>query len=211
MKVLISGFDPFGGETINPAYEAVLQLPNEMNGIDIIKLELPTVFHQSIELLKNAIALHQPDVVICVGQAGGRDKISLERVAINIDDARIKDNAGNQPIDDCIVEGGPNAYFSSLPLKKMYQILDAHDIPVEISNTAGTFVCNHLMYGLLHHIQDRPIKGGFIHVPFIPEQVKAHDNKPSMALMTLVKGLSLAIQSLNQPSDETVIITGKLD
>ena len=173
MKVLITGFDPFGGESVNPALEAVKLLPNTISGAEVIKIEIPTVFRKSLEHIENAIEKHNPDIVISIGQAGGRFGIMPERVAINIDDARIKDNEGNQPIDQPIYEDGQSAYFSSLPIKAMVKEMNENGIPGSVSNTAGTFVCNHVMYGLLYLIDKKypNIKGGFIHVPFIPNQV----------------------------------------
>ncbi len=197
MKVLVTGFEPFGGESVNPALEAVKMLKDEISGAKILKLELPTVFVKSKEILERALAEDRPDVVICVGQAGGRDKISVERVAINIDDAGIPDNDGNQPIDKVIFEDGPAAYFSTLPIKEIVNRLKENKIPAEISNSAGTYVCNHIMYSLLHSI-DKEYKntlGGFIHIPYIPEQVIDKRMAPSMSLDYIVKGLTIAIEA----------------
>ena len=196
MKLLITGFEPFGGETINPAYEAVKTLEDKIMNAEIIKREIPTVFNKSIEVLENLIENEKPDIVICVGQAGGRYDISLERVAINIDDARIKDNEGNQPVDIKIFEDGENAYFTSLPIKRMVKKIREAGIPASISNTAGTFVCNHIMYGLLYLIDKKypNIRGGFIHVPYLPEQVISKRNMPSMSIENIRKGLRLAVE-----------------
>ena len=196
MKLLITGFEPFGGETINPAYEAVKTLEDKIMNAEIIKKEIPTVFNKSIEVLENLIENEKPDIVICVGQAGGRYDISLERVAINIDDARIKDNEGNQPVDIKIFEDGENAYFTSLPIKRMVKKIREAGIPASISNTAGTFVCNHIMYGLLYLIDKKypNIRGGFIHVPYLPEQVISKRNMPSMSIENIRKGLRLAVE-----------------
>ncbi|HSH36672.1 MULTISPECIES: pyroglutamyl-peptidase I [Bacillota] len=196
MKLLITGFEPFGGETINPAYEAVKTLEDKIMNTEIIKREIPTVFNKSIEVLENLIENEKPDIVICVGQAGGRYDISLERVAINIDDARIKDNEGNQPVDIKIFEDGENAYFTSLPIKRMVKKIREAGIPASISNTAGTFVCNHIMYGLLYLIDKKypNIRGGFIHVPYLPEQVISKRNMPSMSIENIRKGLRLAVE-----------------
>ena len=197
MKVLVTGFEPFGGESVNPALEAVKMLKDEISGAKILKLELPTVFVKSKEILERALAEDRPDVVICVGQAGGRDKISVERVAINIDDAGIPDNDGNQPIDKVIFEDGPAAYLSTLPIKEIVNRLKENKIPAEISNSAGTYVCNHIMYSLLHSI-DKEYKntlGGFIHIPYIPEQVIDKRMAPSMSLDYIVKGLTIAIEA----------------
>lgn len=197
MKILITGFDPFGGESINPALEAVRKLPDNISGADIIKLEIPTVFGESLKKIEESIILHNPNLVISIGQAGGRFGITPERVAINLDDARIQDNRGNQPIDAKIFEDGENAYFSSLPIKAMVKEMQEGGIPSSVSTTAGTFVCNHVMYGILYMIDKKysNIKGGFIHVPYIPSQVVAKPNTPSMSLESIVKGLELCIKA----------------
>ncbi|QAA34369.1 pyroglutamyl-peptidase I [Clostridium manihotivorum] len=196
MKVLITGFAPFGGEAINPSFEAVKGLEDIIAGAEITKLEIPTVFHESIKLLDDAIESNKPDVVICVGQAGGRFDITVERVAINVDDARIADNKGNQPIDEPIFKDGASAYFSNLPIKAMVEEIKLSGIPASVSNSAGTFVCNHLMYGLLYLIDKKypKVKGTFIHVPFLPQQVINKYNAPSMDLTLITKALSLAIK-----------------
>ncbi|HJH55751.1 MAG TPA: pyroglutamyl-peptidase I, partial [Brachyspira hyodysenteriae] len=182
MKALITGFEPFDKEEINPSWEAVNSLHNNIDDIEIIKLKLPTVFKKSYEKLFDSLENIKPDIVICVGQAGGRYEISLERVAVNIDDAGIKDNEGNQPIDEIIFNDGENAYFSRLPIKRIKEELNKISIPSAISNTAGTFVCNHIMYSLLYYIKKNNlnIKGGFIHVPYITEQILDKPNTPYM-------------------------------
>ncbi|MEG0327112.1 MAG: pyroglutamyl-peptidase I [Erysipelothrix sp.] len=195
MKVLITGFDPFGGEAMNPAYEAVKLLPNTIEGAEVIKVEVPTVFGKAIDVLEENMAKYQPDVVICVGQAGGRFGVTPERVAINQDDARIKDNEGNQPIDETIRLDGEGAYFSTLPIKAMVENMKEAKIPASVSNTAGTFVCNHLMYGLMYLIDKKfpTTKGGFIHVPFATEQAAQKVSMPSLSLEEIAKGLEVAI------------------
>lgn len=195
MKVLVTGFDPFDQEKINPAYEAVKKLPNEIAGARLVKREIPTVFNKSFTLLQEIIAAERPDITICIGQAGGRYKISVERVAINVDDARIPDNEDQQPIDKKIVVNGPAAYFANLPIKKMTAAMQAEKIPSQVSNTAGTFVCNHIMYSLLHLINEKypKMQGGFIHVPFIPEQVLDKKAQASMSLKDITRGLQFAI------------------
>lgn len=197
MKVLVTGFEPFGGEKINPAYEAVKKLSNNINGAEIVKLEVPTVFGKSIERLHEAMEREKPDIVICVGQAGGRYDITIERVAINISDGRIADNEGNQPIDEPIFEDGKTAYFATLPIKAMVKKIRDSGIPASVSNSAGTYVCNHIMYGLLYLIdKEYPnIRGGFVHVPFLPEQVVDKGNTPSMSLENITTGLALAIEA----------------
>ena len=196
MKILVTGFEPFGKETINPALEAVKKLDNKINGAEVVKTKIPTVFGKAIEKLEKEIEKEKPDIVICVGQAGGRSKITVERVAINIDDATIKDNEGNKPVDNKIFKDGGNAYFSRLPIKTIVKEMTKNKIPASISNTAGTFVCNHLMYGLLYLIDKKypNMWGGFIHVPFIPEQT-LNKEAPSMSLDDIIKGLTIAIET----------------
>lgn len=198
MKILITGFEPFGGEKINPSYEAVKLLPDKINGTTIIKRQIPTVFRKSIEEIEKLIEETNPNIVISVGQAGGKAEVNIERLAINIDDARIQDNEGNQPIDEVIFEDGENAYFSNLPIKAMVEKIKEGGIPACISNSAGTFVCNHIMYGLLYLIDKKypHIKGGFIHVPYLPEQVVDKRNMPSMSLDNIKKALVLAIEAI---------------
>jgi len=197
VKVLITGFDPFGGEKINPAWEAVKGIKNIIEGAKIIKLEIPTVFNKSIEKVKEAMELEKPDIVLCIGQAGGRYDITIERVAINVDDARIEDNEKNQPIDIPVFEDGENAYFSNLPIKAMVEEIKGQGIPASISNSAGTFVCNHIMYGVLYHINKtyKNMRGGFIHVPFINEQVLDKKNQPYMPVEHITKALEAAIKA----------------
>ncbi|TGV18328.1 pyroglutamyl-peptidase I [Mesorhizobium sp. M00.F.Ca.ET.186.01.1.1] len=196
--ILVTGFDPFGGEAINPAWESVKRLAEIESGeYRIVARQLPTVFGKSVELLVQAIREISPDLVFCIGQAGGRADISIERVAINVDDARIPDNAGKQPIDTPIVEGGPVAYWSSLPIKAIVKEMRAKGIPASVSQTAGTFVCNHLFYGLMHAIaKEYPaVRGGFVHIPYLPEQAAKHPGQPSMSVETIVNGLQIAIET----------------
>jgi pyroglutamyl-peptidase len=211
MKILVTGFDPFGGEKVNPSIEAVKLLPNTIAGADIVKVELPTVFGKSIEKLEEALEREKPDITICVGQAGGRSRISVERVAINISDGRIPDNEGKQPIDEPIFEDGENAYFSNLPIKAMVKEMNDKNIPAEVSNTAGTYVCNHIMYGLLYNIDKKypNMKGGFIHIPFLPEQVIDKKDSPSMSLDLIVKGLEVAIEAAIKYDKDIKVIGGK--
>lgn len=210
MKVLITGFDPFGGETVNPAYEAVKMLPDVIAGAEVIKLEIPTVYTKSGEAVEKAIEEHNPDVVLCVGQAGGRSSITIEKVAINLAEARIKDNAGNQPMDSALHEDGENAYFTNLPCKAVVKELRDNHIPAHISYTAGTFVCNDVMYHVLYLIDKKypTIRGGFIHVPYALEQVV---DKPqgtaAMSLETISQGLLLAIKAIVE-NQEDIQYTG---
>jgi pyroglutamyl-peptidase len=196
--VLLTGFEPFNGATINPAWEAVRALEGwQGEGFQVEVRQLPCVFGDAIEDLTALIDELHPDVVIAVGQAGGRPDISVERVAINVDDASILDNGGQQPVDTAIAADGPAAYFSTLPIKAIVHALRARGLVAGVSQTAGTFVCNHVFYGLMHHAatQPQPIKAGFIHVPFLPEQAAARlDAPPSMALDDIIAGVKLAVE-----------------
>ncbi|WP_220485811.1 pyroglutamyl-peptidase I [Pseudoalteromonas sp. SR45-4] len=194
--VLITGFAPFDGETINPSWQAVQKLDDHIiMKHRVCAIELSCEFNTSIAQLHQAIEAHNPAIVLCVGQAGGRNEISIERIAINIDDARIKDNAGKQPIDTPIAKNGPDAYFSNLPIKRMLSALHESDIPAAISNTAGTYVCNHVMYGLLHYINENytKMKGGFIHIPYLPSQAVHHNGAPSMSEEVVINALKVMI------------------
>lgn len=199
MKILITGFDPFGGASINPAYEAVKRLPDEILGAEIIKLEIPTVFEKEGKVLREAIVEHKPDAVLCVGQAGGRSVISIEKVAINLMEARIPDNDRQQPVDQPVCADGENAYFASVPVKAMVKKIREHGIPSSVSYTAGTYVCNDVMYRLLYMI-DREFKGmrgGFIHVPYLTEQAVAlADGTASMSADTIAEGLRYAVEAV---------------
>ncbi|MBE6052132.1 MAG: pyroglutamyl-peptidase I [Clostridium sp.] len=212
MKVLITGFDPFGGESINPALEAVKMLPDNIVGAEVIKLEIPTVFRKSLEKIEDNIKIHNPDIVISVGQAGGRYDVTPERVAINIDDARIEDNEKNRPIDISIFEDGENAYFSNLPIKAMVNEVRNAGLPASVSNTAGTFVCNHVMYGILYMIDKKypNIKGGFIHVPYIPSQVVTKPNMPSMSTENITKALELCIKAAVENNEDIKTVGGTI-
>ena len=197
MKLLLTAFDPFGGSTVNPALEAVKLVGETVSGVKIVKLEVPTVFGKSIAVVADALEREKPDAVLCVGQAGGRADLTPERVAINIDDARIPDNEGNRPIDTPIFADGAPAYFATLPIKAMVQKIRQAGLPAGVSNTAGTFVCNHLMYGLLYTLEKRfpGVKGGFIHVPFVPSQVPDR-SAPSMRSEDIARGIEAAIAAI---------------
>lgn len=211
MKILITAFDPFGGEKVNPALEAVKLIHPELFSAEIVKLEIPTVFGKSIKKVAAAIQKEAPDVVLCIGQAGGRFDITPERVAINVDDARIADNEGNQPIDKPIFKDGEAAYFSTLPVKAMVEAIRAAGLPASLSNSAGTFVCNHIMYGVLYTLAKSypKVRGGFIHVPFIPEQVIGRPNTPCMALADITRGLEAAIQAIIDNKKDIKAVGGK--
>ena len=211
MKLLLTAFDPFGGDAINPALEAVKLVADKIGRFDIVKLEVPTVFRKSIDTVAKAIEEEKPDVVLCIGQAGGRFEITAERVAINVDDARIKDSEGNQPIDIKIFEDGENAYFTTLPIKAMVEAIREANLPAAVSNTAGTFVCNHLMYGVLYTLAKKypHIKGGFTHVPFIPAQVARRTPvAPYMALEDIKRGLEAAIAAIDKNFDADINVNG---
>lgn len=188
--VLLTGFEPFGGERINPSQEMVHNLHGEI--IRRHRIEgavLPCVFRDSLPMLRRLIRRHEPAIVICLGQAGGRAAITPERVAINVDDARMPDNAGKQPVDRPVVRGGPAAYFSTLPIKAMVRDMRTAGLPAEVSQTAGTFVCNHVFYGLMHALSDRPgVRGGFIHLPWLPAQ-----GTPALELAQMEKAVRLSI------------------
>ncbi|AGE17028.1 pyroglutamyl-peptidase I [Serratia marcescens] len=209
-KVLITGFEPFGGERLNPSWEVVKQLNDmELVGTRIVARQLPCVFGAALEALNAAIDEVQPLMVLAVGQAGGRTDITIERVAINVDDARIPDNQGQQPVDEPIVAGGPAAYFSTLPIKAMVSSMREAGIPASVSQTAGTYVCNHVMYGLLHRLSgQREVKGGFIHIPYLPEQAAAHPGAPSMAASTVLFALELAVSIALQVEHDLKVAGG---
>ena len=194
---LVTGFDPFGGEATNPSYEIARALDGEIiAGHRVVGAELPTEFARSLPALDGLLRKHRPALMIALGQAGGRSGISLERVAVNLIDARIPDNAGAQPVDVHIVENAANAYFSTLPVKAMLAALRAANIPAELSQTAGSFVCNQVFYGLMHRLARarRPVRGGFIHVPFLPEQAQKYPGTASMQLDTMIAALRLCLQ-----------------
>lgn len=199
MKILITGFEPFGGESVNPAYEAVKLLPDMAGDIQIVKMEIPTVFGEAGKVVETGILQHQPDAVICVGQAGRPADIGVERVAINLAEASIPDNAGNQPMDVKVQEDGDTAYFATIPVKAMVKNIKDHGIPASISYTAGTYVCNSVMYDLLYLIDRKypSIRGGFIHVPYATEQgVGKPVGTATMELSTISKALLYALEAV---------------
>ena len=190
-KLLITGFDPFGGESINPSWEAVKLLPEEIGEYTLYKLQIPTVFGVAAEKLLEKAEGIQPDVIISVGQAGGRAAVTPERIGINVRDARIADNAGVIPTDEAISPGGPDGYFSTLPVKDMIAAITEAGLPAAISNTAGTFVCNDVLYTLLHHYRSTHVRCGFIHVPYLPQQ-----GEPNLSLEQTVQALIAAVSAL---------------
>lgn len=208
--VLITGFEPFGGEAVNPSWEVVKQLDGVIiAGQPVVARQLPCVFGEALTVLNDALDELEPVLTLAVGQAGGRVDITVERVAINVDDARIPDNKGLQPVDVPIVADGPAAYFSTLPIKAIVAALRSKGIPASVSQTAGTFVCNHVMYGLLHGLRDKSgVKGGFIHIPYLPEQAAAHPGEASMAVETVRVALETALAVALQQGDDVKIAGG---
>lgn len=212
MKVLVTGFDPFDKDTINPAYEAVKKLPDKIKNSEIIKLEIPTSFKRSEIIIKESIEKYSPNIILSVGQAGGRNEITIEKVAINLLEARIKDNDGYQPFDTPIKEDGETAYFTNLPIKGMVKHIKDNNIPASISYTAGTFVCNSVMYNILYLINKKynNLKGGFMHVPFLPEQAMAKSPTPSsMSSEMIAKAIELAIEAILIDIDGKDLIFGE--
>lgn len=195
MTILVTGFEPFGGETMNPSWEAVKRLPDAPGGARIMRLQVPTTYAGSITAVTDAVDRLSPDAVVMVGQAGRRAELCIERVAVNLDDTAAPDNAGVIRQDMPIVPEGPAAYFATLPIKAIVASLRVAGCPAVVSNSAGLFVCNHLMYGVLDHIAVRhlPCLAGFVHVPFLPEQVAERPGTPSMSLELMVSGLQTLI------------------
>lgn len=196
MKILVTGFDPFGVDKVNPALETIKLLPQKISNHDIITLEVPTVGYKSLEIIEKAIIEHNPDVILSIGQASGRYDITVERVGINLDDYRIPDNEGQQFVDKKIFEDGPDAYFVKLPTKEMVENIKKNNIPASLSYTAGTFICNHVLYGVSHLVETKYKEklSGFIHIPCLPEQAINAKNMPSMSKETILKGIIAAIE-----------------
>lgn len=193
-KLLITGFDPFGGEVLNPSWEAVKMLPQVIGNYELTKLQIPTVFGEAADRAIAAAKELRPDAVLGIGQAGGLRGIAVEYVGINLREARIADNAGNQPIDTAIVDCAPAAYFSTVPAREMVAAVKDLGTDAMLSFSAGAFVCNDLLYSLQHHFAGSETQVGFIHVPFMEEQGK--ENAPALPLMQIVKALQTAIEQL---------------
>ena len=198
--ILLTGFEPFGGESVNPSWEIARALDGwVVDGHAVHAVRLPCAFGDALRTLDEALAAHRPELVLCLGQAGGRAEISIERAALNVDDARIPDNLGRQPIDAAVVADGPAAYFSTLPIKALARDLREAGVAAAVSNTAGTFVCNHVFYALMHRLATTPglahARGGFVHVPYTPEQVAGRTGVPSMALHTQIEGIRHALRT----------------
>lgn len=212
MKLLLTGFDPFGGEPINPAWETVKRVSDQVGDVEVVKLMVPTVFYKSIDTVAAAIEKEKPDAVLCIGQAGGRFDLTPERVAININDARIPDNEGNQPLDGPVFEDGETAYFATLPIKAMAEEIRKAGVPASVSNTAGTYVCNHLMYGVLYTLANKypDVRGGFMHVPFITSQViNRKPIAPSLSLEQIVTGIEAAVKAIGENQEDIKTAEGQ--
>lgn len=211
--ILLTGFDPFGGETINPSWEAVRTFDGRrIRGHRIVARQLPTEFAGSLRALKKAVREVAPVIVLGVGQAGGRSQLSIERVAINLQDARIPDNAGAQPVDEPVIADGPAAYFCTLPIKALLSSLRANGIPTEISQTAGTYVCNHIAYAALHLAsKKRGVRAGFIHIPYLPEQAAAFPGTASMALSEVIRALDIALRTAIATTVDRKLAAGALN
>jgi pyroglutamyl-peptidase len=211
--VLVTGFEPFGGEKTNPSWDVCTRLPREIAGMRVEIARVPCEFRRSIEVVAAAIERHHPSLILCLGQAGGRTHLGVERVAVNIDDARIADNSGNQPVDEPIASNGPPAYFATLPIKAMVAAMRAAGAPGEVSNSAGTYVCNHLMYGVLHFLAASGIaaRAGFVHLPYAEEQVLDKGGTASMALATMVRGIEAGIAAAAAHGEDVRAAGGALD
>ena len=206
-RILLTGFEPFGGESVNPSWQVAQALDGwDCDGHRVHAVLLPCAFGDALVRLDAALAELQPDLVLCLGQAGGRTEISLERAALNVDDARIADNLGRQPIDLPVVAGGPAAYFTTLPIKAMARDLREAGVAAAVSNTAGTFVCNHVFYALMHRLATLPAlagaRGGFVHVPYTPQQLAGRSGLASMPLATQVDGIRTALRSALRTRDD---------
>ena len=196
-KILVTGFEPFDKSSLNPSKSIVRELEQDSSLVNLETLILPVDFKSAAKLLIEKVDSAKPDVVICLGQAEGRSAITPERVAINIDDARIPDNAGNKPTDAPIVIGGPDAYFSTLPVKNLVTVIESVGAPASLSLSAGTFLCNHVFYVLQHHCRDRKIESGFIHVPLMESQGSEFPGLPTLKLEVLVKGIKAVVTALS--------------
>jgi pyroglutamyl-peptidase len=212
MKALVTGFEPFSGDRVNPSFEALKRLTPRLRGLDVVTAALPVAYSGALSALREAIAASTPDIVLCTGLAGGRAELSLERVAVNIDDARIPDNDGDQPIDRPVVAGGPAAYFSALPIKAAAAALREAGLPAAVSNSAGTFLCNHVFYGLMHQatLGGHRFRGGFLHVPYLPSQAARISGAPSMALEQVVEGIEIVLSVAATRTDDLAVSEGAL-
>ena len=211
--VLVTGFEPFGGEATNPSWQVAEMLPGTIAGLAVRKCLVPCEFRRAIEVVAAAIERHDPALVVCLGQAGGRSRIGVERVAINVDDARAPDNAGRQPVDEPVAVSGPPAYFATLPVKAMVRAMRAAGAPAELSNSAGTYVCNHLMYGVLHYLAGsrRAARAGFVHVPYSEAQVLDRAGIAGMSLATMARGIEAGIAAAAAHAEDIKVSEGTMD
>ena len=211
--VLVTGFEPFGGDTRNPSWEVCERLPGSIGGMRVEVCRVPCEFRRAIEVVADAIGRHRPALVVCLGLAAGRTHVGVERVAINVDDARIADNAGAKPVDEPIAAGGAPAYFSTLPVKAMVAAMRRSGVPAEVSNSAGTFVCNHLMYGVLHFLaaSGNRARAGFVHVPASEEMVLEKRGVASMSVATMVRGIEAGIAAAAGRARDVRMAEGSLD
>jgi pyroglutamyl-peptidase len=194
-RILLSGFEPFGGDTVNPSALVGRALHGHRVGGAVVQaVELPCVFGRALQVLDEALAIHRPVLVLALGLAAGRGELSVERVAINVDDARIPDNAGAQPADVPVVPGGPAAWFSTLPIKAIVAAWRAAGLPGAVSQTAGTFVCNHVFYGLQHRLAGSAVRSGFVHLPLSDSQAADHPGRPTLPMASLVLGTRIALE-----------------
>ena len=194
LPILVTGFEPFGGESVNSSWQVAEALHGRrIGGAPVVAVLLPCAFGAALTRLHAALAEHRPQLVLALGQAGGRSELSLERVAINLDDARIADNAGQQPIDEAVVSGAPAAYFSTLPIKAIVAALREAGVPAAVSPSAGSYVCNHVFFGLQHALAGSGVRSGFMHLPLLPEQAARASGQPSLGLATMVEGVALAL------------------
>lgn len=189
-KLLITGFDPFGGQIVNPAWEAVKLLPEQIGAYTLHKLQIPTVFGQGARMVLDEAEKVRPDLILCIGQAGGRSVVTPERIAVNIRDAKIPDNSGNQPVGEFVLQEGPAAYFATVDVVAMVHAARERGLSAAVSNSAGAFVCNDVLYTLLHRYEGTPTRVGFIHVPWLPEQ-----GTPSLPIEDTVITLKAMIES----------------
>ena len=212
MKALVTGFEPFGGDPINPSELAVAGLKKQYGGLAVPTAILPCSYTRSTGLLREAIDRVRPDIVLCVGLAGGRSELCLERVGINVQDARIRDNDGGQPIDLPVVKDGPAAYFATLPIKACVTAMRKAGLPASVSNTAGTFVCNHILYSLMDIAQDHPaaFRGGFLHIPYAPEQAARLGAVPSLATADVTRGIETILDVSASRVDDLHTVEGRI-
>jgi pyroglutamyl-peptidase len=210
-RILLTGFEPFGGETVNPSADVAHALHGlSVAGHDVVALELPCEFERSLSMLDDAIRSHSPAIVLALGQAATRSELCVERVAINLDDARIPDNSGAEPIDAPVVRGGPAAYFSTLPVKAMVAALREAGMPASVSYSAGTYVCNHVFYWLQHRFVGSDVRSGFMHLPLLPGQAARRPGQASMGLQLMIDGVRLALQTAATVRDDVRVGAGSL-